>query len=65
MEDEQKILSKKIKSNDDYLKFKEKNKDKIKAKIFCDICGGHYVYYSKSLHLKSKKHLFCIKKYIE
>jgi len=45
-----------------YIKFKKKNKDKIKEKIICDICGGHYVYYSKSLHKKSKKHIFCLNK---
>jgi hypothetical protein len=51
------------KSNKAYLKFKEKHKDKITEKIECDICGGHYVYYSKSLHLRSKKHVFCVNKY--
>ena len=65
MEVEQKILSKKTKSKDVYQKFKEKNKDKVNERICCDVCGGHYVYYSKALHLKSKKHLFCLKKYIE
>ena len=65
MEIEQKVLNGNTKSKDAYIKFKEKNKDKIKDKISCDVCGGHYVYYSKALHLKSKKHLFCLNKYIE
>jgi hypothetical protein len=51
------------KSNKAYLKFKEKHKDKITEKIECSVCGGHYVYYSKSLHIRSKKHVFCVNKY--
>ena len=37
--------------------FKQKHADKIKTKIQCPICDGGYTYYSKSKHLKSKKHL--------
>jgi hypothetical protein len=44
-----------------YEKFKAKNHDKITNKTTCDQCGGAYVYYSKSAHLKTKKHLFSVK----
>lgn len=37
--------------------FKNKHAEKLNTKINCEICGGHYTYYSKSKHLKSKKHL--------
>jgi len=40
-----------------YEKFKEKNNDKIKNKIECDVCRFKYTYYSKYNHLKSQKHL--------
>ena len=53
------------KSKDAYQNFKAKNKEKISERISCSVCGGKYVYYSKSLHLKSKKHKFCAEKYIE
>ena len=35
--------------------FREKHKDKLKEKINCE-CGNHYSYYTKSKHLKTKKH---------
>jgi len=42
--------------------FIEKNKDKVKCQEQCNICNGHYTYYNKSHHMKSKKHLFEIYK---
>ena len=38
-----------------YLKFVEKNKERIREKIQCE-CGGHYTYFNKSDHNKSIKH---------
>jgi hypothetical protein len=37
--------------------FIEKNKDKIKEKQICPICGGSYDYFNKSRHNKTKKHI--------
>lgn len=37
--------------------FRKKHADKLKIKIKCSLCDGGYTYYSKSKHLKSKKHL--------
>lgn len=42
--------------------FMEKNKDKIKEKIICDVCCGSYSYYNKSKHMKSKKHINLLNK---
>lgn len=39
------------------LAFRLRNKEKFKEKIICPICGGKYVYFNKSHHNKSKKHL--------
>ena len=36
--------------------FKEKNADKIKEKITCDVCGGKYTYFNKSGHTRTAKH---------
>ena len=41
----------------------EKNKDKIKEKIICDICCGTYTYFNKSKHFKSSKHIKIMNKY--
>jgi hypothetical protein len=43
--------------------FMEKNKDKIKEKIICDICCGTYTYFNKSKHFKSSKHIKIMNKY--
>lgn len=40
--------------------FKHKNADKIKEKQTCELCGGHYQYFNKSHHVKSKKHIFVL-----
>lgn len=51
-----------------YQKYKEKikankrkhyreNREKLEAKHKCE-CGGKYIYYNKSKHLNTKKHLF-------
>jgi hypothetical protein len=37
-------------------KFREKNKDKIKKTIICDICGGRYTYFNIVNHNRTKKH---------
>lgn len=42
--------------------FMEKNKDRIKLKVVCDICCGTYTYYNKSKHMKSIKHLNLLNK---
>jgi hypothetical protein len=39
-----------------YLNFKNNNSDKLKERMICPICNGKYHYYSKSLHIKTKKH---------
>lgn len=39
-----------------YQNFKEKHKDEIKEKKICDVCGGKYTYFTKAVHIKSKKH---------
>jgi hypothetical protein len=38
-------------------KFREKNHEKLSLKKECEICKNHYTYYSKSKHMKTKKHL--------
>lgn len=38
-------------------KFKEVHKDELKEKHKCEICGGSYTYYNKSVHNKTRKHL--------
>ena len=38
-------------------KFRQKHAIKLSQKIECDICHNSYTYYSKSKHMKSKKHL--------
>lgn len=38
-----------------YNNFKTKNNDKIYEQQTCPICGGHFTYYNKSKHTKSKK----------
>ena len=53
MNTEQKDINKEY-----YETFKIKHHDKITTKIDCSLCGGSYVYYSKSAHLKTKKHIF-------
>lgn len=40
-----------------YQKFKEKHQNELKESITCDICGGSYKYFNKSIHIKTKKHL--------
>ena len=36
--------------------WREKNQEKVKAKIICD-CGGHYLATNKTNHTRTKKHL--------
>lgn len=38
----------------------EKNKDELKEKIKCDICGHEYMKYNKTNHLRTKKHMNCV-----
>jgi hypothetical protein len=49
----------KIRNKKYYEKVKKEQVDKLKKKIDCE-CGGYYTYYSKSKHLKSKKHTYFI-----
>ena len=44
-----------IKQNNKY--YKEKNKNKIYAKITCKICGVEHTYNHTARHLKSKYHI--------
>jgi hypothetical protein len=50
-----------IKENKDakayYQNFKSKHPNIINNKHECEICGGSYTYYTKSSHIKSKKHM--------
>tara|TARA_R110000764_G_C10699214_1_gene345008 strand:- start:14 stop:421 length:408 start_codon:yes stop_codon:yes gene_type:complete len=36
--------------------YQEKNKEKLHEKFDCE-CGGKYIYKSKSIHFRSKKHI--------
>ena len=49
----------KIRNKKYYEKVKAEQVDKLKKKIDCE-CGGFYTYYSKSKHLKSKKHTYFV-----
>jgi len=62
--EEIKIIKKRgrpIKENKDaklyYQNFKAKHPNIINNKHECEICGGSYTYYTKSSHIKSKKHM--------
>jgi hypothetical protein len=44
-----------------YDKFREKNLDKIQEKQQCSTCGGSYTYYNKSRHIRSAKHIACLR----
>jgi len=46
-----------------YQNFKNKHPQEITTRYECEICGGHYTYYTKSSHIKSKKHCKIIKIY--
>ena len=50
---------KKYESNQRYYAKCKEDKTRV-GKTDCTICGGEYSYYSKSRHLKCKKHLFCL-----
>ena len=45
-----------------YRNFIEKNKEKVKEKVRCPLCGGSYDYFNKSKHIKTKKHQFFLEK---
>jgi len=60
---EQKIYTKVVNDKEYEInpkKYYETFKEKHVEKIECQICGGHYNYFSKYLHFKSKKHNNCI-----
>jgi hypothetical protein len=40
-----------------FKKFIEINKDKLNDPTICNICLGNYKYFSKSKHIKTKKHI--------
>lgn len=44
-----------------YNKFKEKNKERLKETVICEICEGKYQYYNKYHHNKTKKHVQILK----
>lgn len=37
--------------------FREKHKEELKEKKICDVCNRFYTYYTKSKHMKTKKHI--------
>lgn len=39
-----------------YQTFKNKNSDKIKEKVKCELCGGVYSYFNQSHHKSSIRH---------
>ena len=39
-----------------YENFKTKNTEKIREKILCEVCGGSYTYFTKSIHFQTAKH---------
>lgn len=41
-------------------KFREKHAEKIATKIVCTGCGRTFTYYTKSKHMKTKKHIQAI-----
>lgn len=43
-----------------YIKYMEKNKDKVNKKEICSICCGSYTYFNKSTHNKSRRHKMCL-----
>jgi hypothetical protein len=45
-----------IKRRQYHVNFINKNADKIKQQIICDVCGVSYTYFNKSKHFRSKKH---------
>lgn len=54
---------KKINKNNIYRKnFLNKNENKIKEKVMCDICLGTYTYFNKTSHNKTKKHKLFLQK---
>jgi transposase-like protein len=46
-----------------YQTFKKKFPEIITKKYECEVCGGSYTYFTKSSHLKTKKHLNVLKLY--
>jgi len=56
-----KKLGRPIKENKDVkeysIKFKRNHLDTINKSIECNICLGHYTYFNKSTHNKSKLHM--------
>ena len=37
----------------------EKNKEDLRGKIKCDVCGHEYMKYNKTNHLRTQKHMNC------
>jgi hypothetical protein len=50
------ILAKKYNQKKYYENFKIKNLDKLTKINICPLCKNSYTYFTKSKHLKSKKH---------
>lgn len=46
-----------------YKKFIEKNAERLNEIHICEVCCQKYKYYSKSRHLKTKRHLDILNKY--
>jgi len=53
---------KKYDQNKYNLNFINKNKDKINESIICDVCYGKYKYFTKAIHIKSKRHIIMLDK---
>ena len=50
------------KNNDKISKYREENKEVLRERFTCDICGGKYTHAHKSEHFRSKKHLNAVNK---
>lgn len=49
------------KSAEYYKKFANKNKERLKETVICEICEGKYQYFNKYHHIKTKKHMQILK----
>ena len=60
--DENSLKKKKAENLNEYMKnymkkYNENRYDQIYKYVICEVCGGKYMYNSKTHHLKSKNHV--------
>jgi len=60
--EEEKTQKKKYNSKKYNDTFRQKHADILKQKINCSICHNDYTYYTKSKHMKTKKHIKALPK---